>query len=384
MRIGVDARPLSREMTGIPRVVECVLVELAKLDQRNDYFLYSNRAFSLPFDNPRWHKRVHAYIPFLPGTFWLQTEARRMVSHDRLDLFWATDHILPLSLPRQVRTVLTAHDLVWRLFPETKTWYYMMVHRMFAERSARRADGVVAVSEATKRDFENLLKVPAERITVAHLGVGSLFRPHEASAAIKYVVEKFAISPRYLCTVGTIQPRKNLVTLIEAIGILKKRGQLEHQLVVAGARGWKNSEVDRSMQRSGLGEQDVRLLGFVPDDDLRLLYSGAAAFVFPSWYEGFGLPVLEAMACGVPVVASNAASIPEVAQGAAILVRPDRPEEFADAIRRVSGDNDLRAALIRLGFERARQFQWTTTAAKILQCLEETAGSTARLQPAKG
>jgi glycosyltransferase involved in cell wall biosynthesis len=383
MRIGVDARPLSREMTGIPRVVRSVLVELEKLDRKNDYFLYSNKDFSLPFDNPRWHKRVHSSLSFLPGTFWLQTEARRMVYHDGLDLFWATDHILPLSLPRQVRTVLTAHDLVWRLFPETKTWYYMLVHRMFAEKSARKADKVIAVSEATKHDLEDLLKIPAEKIEVAHLGVGSLFRPHEASAAVKYVVEKFAISPRYLCTVGTVQPRKNLATLIEAIGILKKRGQLEHQLVVAGARGWKNSELDRSIQRSGLAEQEVRFLGFVPDDDLPLLYSGAAAFVFPSLYEGFGLPVLEAMACGVPVVASNTSSIPEVAQDAALLVRPECPEEYAEAIRRVWSDAELRSTLILRGLQRAQRFQWTTTAAKILRLFEETAFPMSQARPAE-
>jgi glycosyltransferase involved in cell wall biosynthesis len=373
MRIGIDARPLSRELTGIPRVLQNILFELEKLDRENVYFLYSNKDFSLPFNNPRWHKRVRSFPSFLPGSLWLQRDVRRMADHDHLDLFWATYHILPLGLPRSVRTVLTAHDLVWRLFPETMTWYSMLVHRMFTERSAQKADKIIAVSEATKNDLESLLHVPAEKIAVIHLGVGSPFRPHDPSAAVKYLVERFGVAPRYVCTVGTVQPRKNLVTLIEAIGILKKRGQLAHQLVVAGARGWKNSNVDRLIQRSGLTEQEVRFLGFVPDDDLPLLYSGAAVFVFPSLYEGFGLPVLEAMACGVPVVASNVSSIPEVARDAAILVSPRCPEEFADAVRRVGEDAGLRSTLIRKGLQRAQQFQWTAAATKLLRLFEETA-----------
>jgi glycosyltransferase involved in cell wall biosynthesis len=182
------------------------------------------------------------------------------------------------------------------------------------------------------------------------------------------MASKYGTSENYICAVGTVEPRKNLVTLLEAVAILR-RGKWNYQLVLAGMPGWKNSGVYDTVKRLRLADADVLFLGHVPDDDMPLLYCGSRLFVFPSLYEGFGIPLAEAMACGTPVVASNSSSIPEVVQDAAVLVSPRSPEEFAGAIRRVLSDSGLRGLLIARGLRRAAEFSWESSARKVLDVL---------------
>jgi glycosyltransferase involved in cell wall biosynthesis len=182
---------------------------------------------------------------------------------------------------------------------------------------------------------------------------------------------KYGVSETYICAVGTIEPRKNLSTLAGSVAFLGKRARFPFQLVIAGGEGWRNSGLHRSVLRAGLSEGNVKFLGFVPEEDLPLLYSGASAFVFPSLHEGFGLPLVEAMACGVPIVASNVSSIPEVVLDAGLLVPPQAPEAFADAIFRVTNDCDLRSRLITKGIERSRLFRWDKAAREVLQVFNQ-------------
>jgi glycosyltransferase involved in cell wall biosynthesis len=170
--------------------------------------------------------------------------------------------------------------------------------------------------------------------------------------------------------VGTLGPHKNLITLVEAVKVLRDRGELSFQLLVVGAQGRKNSQVREVLRSSSLSDKDIRFLGFVPDEDLPMLYSASSLFVLPSLYEGFGLPLAEAMACGVPVVASNTSSIPEVAGDAALLVPPTQPEAFAEAILRVRGDKGLRRAMIEKGLMQAAGFRWDTSARQHLACMQ--------------
>jgi len=366
MRIGIDARPLAGPRTGMFRVLNSIILQLERIDAANEYYLYSGRDFLLPFANPRWHKRVGSRILFVPGTLWLQVPALRLMRQDQLDVFWGTCHVLPLGLPATVSAVVTIHDVVWRMYPATMTRFNWVVHSLLVEPSVRKARAVMVPSMSTARDVERFLGVSASKIRLATHGVSPNFQPQEVGLAAESMARKYGIAKEYILTVGTVEPRKNLVTLMEAMKIFRKETALSHQLVIAGGRGWKQQYIASSLQRWGLTASDVRFLDFVPDEDLALLYAGAAVFVFPSLYEGFGLPLVEAMACGVPVVASNVSSIPEVVQDAAILVPPRDARQFAQSIAAMISDAALRSSLIAKGLERARTFCWSEAAKQVL------------------
>jgi glycosyltransferase involved in cell wall biosynthesis len=374
LKIGIDARPLARGQAGISRVAYSTVRELERLDDHNQYYLYCNRHFDLPFENPRWQKTVQPLYSLLPGSLWLQSRAfARAARNDGLDVFWGTSFILPAGLPKATRKVLTIHDLVWRRYPQSMSWYNRMLSRAYTERSISRADVIVAFSQSTKRDLESELQVPAEKIKVMRLGVDAHFRPSEPARAARRIAQKYGCSENYILSVGTVEPRKNLAALIEAIGILKGQGKLAYQLVVAGAKGWGKSRIAESIRKWKLTERDVKFLGFIPEEDLPLLYSGAAVLVFPSVYEGFGLPLVEAMACGVAIVASNTSSIPEVVEDAALLASPYDSEAMAAGILRLLSDTQLRLALIERGLRRAQSYTWEATAREVFHIFTEVA-----------
>jgi glycosyltransferase involved in cell wall biosynthesis len=369
MRIGIDARPLAVQAAGVPRVVSSLVRELEKIDEANSYYLYSHREFSLPFRNPRWLKRIGWRVSRLPGIVWFLTEGRRAILEDNLDIFWSAMYIPHLALPPRVATILTVHDLEWRLYPQTMSLKTYYAHRLLVWPSVQKVDRIISDSESTARDLQRVLHFPESRIEVIHLGVDSAFRPQDRVKAAEYVAGKYGVSKDYVLAVGTVQPRKNLATLVKAWKILRDRAAPCCQLVVAGARGWKNTELDETIRRLGLTGDEIRFLGVVPEEDLPVLYSGSSVFVFPSLYEGFGLPLLEAMACGVPVIASNTSSVPEVVGDAALLVSPTEPEAFAEAILRVRSDDNLRRAKVEKGLSRAAGFNWGRAAAQLLDCM---------------
>jgi glycosyltransferase involved in cell wall biosynthesis len=369
MRIGINAVPLSRVRAGAARMIRSVIEQWREIDRENCYYLYSDRNFELPWVDDRWRKRIRSPIPLLPGTLWLQTVGRRMILRDRLDVFWGTNNMLPLGLPSQIAKVVTIHDLIWLFHPETADPFSRCMYWLFAERSARQADRIIAVSQSTARDLERVWKVPESRIEVVHHGVGPAYRPQDRRAAAEHVASKYGVSKDYIMTVGTVVPHKNLVTLVEAMRILRTRGELSFQLLVVGAKGWKSSKLLAAVQGAGLTDRHIRFLGFAPEEDLPMLYSGSSSFVFPSLYEGFGLPLVEAMACGVPIVASDASSIPEVVGDAALFVPPTQPEALAEAILRVRSDDDLRRTMTEKGLCRATCFCWEKAARQLLECL---------------
>lgn len=383
MRIGVDASPLCSPFpaTGIPRSLREILRELQKLDQENEYRLYSKCDFDLPLENRRWRKCIHPRIPYLLGNLYLRDGVTRNGRQDDLDVFWTTrTHAFPLGLSPTVARVLTVYDLVWLLYPETMETVNRLAQALFAARGIRDAHRIIAISESTRRGLIERTAAPSDKVDVVHLGADSRFAARNRLESARFVATQYGVSPDYICTVGTVEPRKNIITLIEAVKILRDRNQLRHQFVIAGASGWKNSSIYAGVQRCGLTEGEVKFLGRVPDEDLPLLYSGAALFVFPSFYEGFGLPLVEAMASGVPVVASNTSSVPEVVQDAGILVSPRRPEEFADAIARVIADSALSRTLVENGLKHAREFTWAAAAMKTRRVLEQAAQAIGRLR----
>jgi glycosyltransferase involved in cell wall biosynthesis len=364
VRIGVDASPLVGQQTGVQTYIINILAELAKIDATNDYFLYSNGDFENPVGGGRWQKRVGHGLGAAVALLWLQTQALRMIQEDRIDIFWGTFHFLPLLLPETTKTVLTIHDLVFHWFPETLTRRSVLSHRLCAQRSAAKADILIPNSQSTARDVRSVFHVGDGKIQVVYPGVDTdFFHPHPKEEAMRYLRHEYGLSARYILTVGTVEPRKNQAALIKAFARLRKESHIDHQLVVVGGVGWKSAHVFDLVRQLKLGD-DVRFLGHIPEG-LPMLYSGAEVFVFPSLYEGFGFPPLEAMACGCPVVVSDNSSLPEVVGEAGLLVEAEDVAGLAEMIGCVLSHCPLRERMIACGLEQARTFSWEKCAAGI-------------------
>jgi len=276
-------------------------------------------------------------------------------------LFHAAEHLLlPL---RGVPTVLTVHDLIFRRYPQhhkpLNRWYLNATLPLYC----RRADHIIAVSEQTKRDVMAAYGVPADKISVIYEAADARFRPQPAEAVAE-VRARYRLPDRYLLFVGTIEPRKNLGRVLAAFERLHAEG-LTDALVIVGKRGWLYDDFFARLEQSPV-KRAVLFPGFVPDADLPAIYAGAQALAFPSEFEGFGLPVLEAMACGAPVVCSNSSSLPEVAGDAALRVDPADTDAITAALRRVVADADLAAELARRGVAQAARFSWQRAAAETL------------------
>ncbi len=273
------------------------------------------------------------------------------------ELFHATEHLLPPL--RGVPTVLTVHDMIFKLFPEHQKrlnyWYLNATMPLYC----RRADAVVTVSESSKRDILTYYRLDPAKVTVIYEAASAEFVP-ALPACLEEVRRRHGLPEQFLIHVGTIEPRKNLTRLIEALRRLRDGG-LPIPLLVVGGRGWLYDELFRRLEELEMGDV-VRFSGYVPSADLPILYSAATAAVTPSVYEGFGLPLLEAMACGTPVVCSNASSLPELGGQAAHYFDPYDLEEMAGAIRAVWTDPELQAEMRQRGLAQAARFSWQRAA----------------------
>lgn len=295
----------------------------------------------------------------------------------RIDVFHGMDHVGIPFVGRTAKTVVTVHDVIVLILPETFMPRHRLVVRTALARVRRKADRVIVPSQAVKRDVVRRLGVPVDRVVVTPEGCEPRFRPVR-SAGVLRAAAKYGLPPRYVLAVGTLEPRKNLTTLLRAFARLRRDGGVdpELRLVLAGARGWLDEPIFQTVRSLGL-EEAVHFPGFIDDDDLPAVYGGAALFVFPSLYEGFGLPLLEAMACGVPVVTSNVSSLPEVAGDAALLVDPRDEAGLAAAVARGLRDGALRDRLRAAGLARARQFSWEATARRTLDAYTSVVGESA-------
>lgn len=271
------------------------------------------------------------------------------------DLFHAADHLLPPLAG--CKSVFTLYDLTTVKFPQTHSALNRWFSQLMLPRFLRRADKILAISECTRRDALDLYHLPAAKIITIPLGV-SIYPAAGPAQNSDQVQARYHLPPQYLLYVGTIEPRKNLPVLFSA---LQQANLPDLKLVVVGKKGWLYEQTFRQLQELGLGSR-VLFTGFVPDEELLPIYQKASAFVFPSLYEGFGLPVLEAMACGAPVICSNASSLPEVAGEAAILVPPADVRGWSQAIAHITQNEGLRAQLREAGLRQAARFSWASTA----------------------
>jgi glycosyltransferase involved in cell wall biosynthesis len=370
MRIGIYAQPLSRQLTGIGNYVKGLVELLPRIAPEHEYVLYSNRPTVFSCSDGEFRHQVDWQFRMVPGAIWLLGRGARLARHDRLDVYWATTAILPLGMPHDVLKVVTVYDMVWLRYPETSTRYNVLVQTLCARKAIAEADSVVVISRSVQDELIDALNVPREKINLVYPGVAGCYRPQSHAEAAEYISHKYGVPQRYLATAGIVHPRKNQQFLARVMGILKNNGRLNCPLLVAGSIGWKNSRLFLEIKAAGLTENDIRFLGYIPDEDMPRFYAGAQAFLFPTLYEGFGLPPVEAMACGTPVIASDSPAMPEVLGDAAILLPLADPNGFAAAISAVLSDAQLRKDLRSKGIQRAQHFRYESSSRQLLEIFE--------------
>jgi glycosyltransferase involved in cell wall biosynthesis len=366
MRICIDTSPAVHHRAGLGRYAQELTTALLALDPENEYIAFYTRPAEAQVDPPL--DRLPHLTTNLPTKPWRMSALLAHfvgVPQDRLfpsaDVFHATDHLLP-RLSR-VKSVFTLHDLIYQFYPETHKPLNRWFLTLMMPRFLRAADAVISVSESTKSDAMRFYGLGETKIQVIHEGVHARFRP-APSDAISAVRRKYGLVGGFILSLGTIEPRKNLTSLLEAYHVLKNQGA-RRKLVIVGKKGWLYADFFRRLRELGL-EDEVIFPGFVPDDDLPALYSAADLFVFPSLYEGFGLPVLEAMACGVPVITSNTSSLPEVAGEAALLIDPRDIGGLVKAIQLTLADEQTRTEMRDQGVQQAAKFSWEKAARETL------------------
>lgn len=285
------------------------------------------------------------------------------------DVFHCSQHTA--NLPRRTPTSATVFDLSCWTMPETHTVANVIATRRYGEKTLKVCDGLIAISAHARCDAIEILRIPPERIRVIYPGVSAPFF-HVTPQQVEDVRMKFGLHAPYLLFVGCIEPRKNIPNLIRAYHCLPQSIQREVELVIAGPFGWASEDVRTMLSASGAS---VRYLGYVPEADLPGLFGGARMLLYPSYYEGFGLPVAQALAAGTPVIASACSCLPEVVGGAGLLVNPDNIEEISNAIERVLSNDDLARDLSAKGKVRAEAFRWSQCASQSLEFFHELAGS---------
>jgi len=382
MRIAIDVRH-SRDY-GIGTYIRNMVQSLARIDDENRYILAGRKEDLREFGElpPNFRRAV---FPRSDSGFLNQVSFPLFLRRLKPDLCHVPLNAAPLLMPQPY--IVTIHDMSSLLFPDVQqveTNSIRHQYRLFRfRRSLLRAQHIIAVSKSTQRDVEDLLNVPHGRISQIYSAPDPRFLEHShfaSSGSLAYeaweeerkkTLERYQINYPFLLYAGSVRPQKNVPRLVEAFAVL--RNELENhpqykdlRLIIIGDEMWKHPQVRRMVIQTRM-EPFVRFFGFVPFDTLRVFYSAATAFVFPSLYEGFGMPPLEAMASGTPVVCSGSSSLPEVVGDAAVLVNPENVFDIARGIREILMDGDLRASLIVRGHEQARTYHWDRTARQVLE-----------------
>jgi len=360
MRIGIDARLVYYRQAGIGQYILRLAEALAEMDQENEFILLQSRK----------HKQAIISQPnFKRASLWTPSHHRLEqwtlpleVSLQGLDVLHSPDFIPPFR--RNYKSVITVHDLAFLFYPNILTKesarYYGQI-----DQAVRDTDHIIAVSRSTRRDITHHLGVSEDEITVIYEAANPIYRPLDDERLLRQVKEKYHLPDDFFLFVSTIEPRKNVPTLLRAYRQLLDSYKRSEALVLAGERGWLFNEVFAVVEDLDL-ESNALFLGRVPVEDLLYLYNSAKLLVHPAVYEGFGLPPLEAMACGTPVIVSNVSSLPEVVGDAALLVDPENVSELTVAMWRLLTDEDLRADMREKGLKRAAHFSWEKAARETL------------------
>jgi glycosyltransferase involved in cell wall biosynthesis len=372
MRFAIDATSIPRQMAGAGVYTYNLIRALAAVDRENEYVVFTkgNAFDDLNRDNPPFHT-VHVSLGSRPARLlWEQLALPVHLRRQKIDVLLSPHHTAPLVVAGS-RRVITFHDLTFFLLPDRYPRKRRIYFQKVSWATARVAAALICPSQAVRDDIVRILHVRPEKVHPIAEAAAPEFQPIKDKAALEKLRSRYGLPERFILNVGSLEPGKNRATLLKAYALLRKRG-LEQKLVVAGQKAWKFEGDLGLMEELGLGG-DVTFTGYVTPEEMPALYNAADLFVFPSLYEGFGLPVIEAMACGVPVVASNLSAIPEVAGEAALLVDPRDADQLCDSMERILRDKRLHATLRRRGLARAKGFSWERAARETVEVYQEVA-----------
>ena len=381
MHIGINAQLLSFSQNyrngGVSRYIRYLLTELAKRPGKHEYTVFVNGqdiVERLPAEHPQ--------ITYFPASWpesqpaariaWEQFTLPKLIHQKHIDVLHSPVNILPELLPHRCAGVITLHDLAFLRFPNVLTRSKRLYHRTFTLRSMRHATMIISVSESTKQDAAELVGIPSARIQTVYPCVDSQFSNVPKEEEVQAFRKKQGLMDGFLLYLGTLEPRKNITTLIEAYAQSRKTYAIREKLVLAGGKGWLYDEIFERVQQLDL-ETEVIFPGFVSDAEQRFWYAAASAFVYPSLYEGFGIPVAEALASGIPVVTSNVSSLPEAGADIALCIDPHNVEAMAAAIYTALTEQALRQKCRTMAPLIAQRFSTQKMAEQTIRVYEQAA-----------
>jgi glycosyltransferase involved in cell wall biosynthesis len=377
MRIGIDATALPSRPVGAGNYIIQLIRAIAKYTMINVHLPDGSQSDRMEFiifvqrsrldllgiqETPNLHSITLPNFSPLKRLLWEQISLPKLAISHQLDLLHSLHYTMPLAFPGY--KVVTFHDMTFFLFPHLHTLPKRYFFRFFIRTSSRRAAALIADSENTRQDTIRLAGVSPDKIFTVQLGVTQEFRPLRDNTILQQARQKYHLPDHFLLYVGMIEPRKNLSTLLKAFA--KVADQMpDHRLVIVGPKGWMVDNIHQQTDQLRISDK-VYFTGYVERDDLPLIYNLAEVFIYPSTYEGFGLPVLEAMACGTPVISSNVSSMPEILGDAGVLIAPNNPQALGQSLLDLINDPMERQRLSLKGLERASAFTWEHTAEKTI------------------
>jgi len=380
MKIGIDIRPLmEKEYSGVSEYTLNLVKAILAQDRENEYKLFYNSGRDISGRMPEFKNEnaeiASTHYPNKIFNYLLQKTLRYPEIDKMLgvDIFWLPNPSF-ISLSRKAKKILTIHDLSWLRCPNffslrRNLWHYIIN----IKKLIRESDKIIAVSENTKNDIMDLTGVSGSKVEVIYSGIDEELRViGKNDQSLKEVKKKYNLADKFILFLGTQEPRKNIVGLIKAYNEFRKNstGGKEVGLAIAGGKGWKERGVLGEWKKSKY-QEDIKFLNYIPRQDKVYLYNLASVFVYPSFYEGFGFPPLEAMACGLPTITAFSSSLPEVAGEVSLLVDPYKTGEIAQAIERVLSDDNLKNDLIERGREKASEFSWQKAVGKYIDIFKK-------------
>jgi len=368
---------MTKNKTGVGEYTDNLLNAIFLLDKKNNYYLFYNSHKNqekniprYPYDNVHYVCLKYSNKLLNLGLFLNLIQIQKLIDVP-LD-WWYSPNFNFLSLSKNIHRLLTVHDLSFELFPEFYTikqrlWHWAIRPR----RQCQLANVIITPSENTKRDLVDYYKIKPEKIKVIYPGISPDFSltENKLSELKSLIIKKYNLPENFILFIGSIEPRKNIPTLIKAFEKLPANISNEYSLIIVGATGWKNNDIYKLATKSSISNK-IKFLGYIPNNEKPAFYALSQLFVFPSYYEGFGFPIVEAMTMKTPIISSNRSSLSEISNDSVYLINPNRPDELNHAIKKIITENPLKKHLIEKGFLTSQQFSWTKAAAQWLDILE--------------
>jgi len=366
MLIGIDASAgWIKTKTGAENYAKNLILALAKIDRKNQYILYSPGPLDADFGNlpTNFKIKILKYIKF-----WTHTKLAWEMFRNPPDILFSPSHVLPPLSPK--KSVITVHDFAWKYFPEAYSKTSLWLQKVAVERAKRKKAQIIVYTQSTLRDLKKFYKISNSKISFVPMGFDRMHYQKIKACLPAGMACSAEIAGPYILSVGRLEKRKNTAGIIKSYLLLRQEKKIKDKLVLVGKPGIGYGEIKNLINGADEIKKDIIETGYVNDKELRVLYSGASLFVFPSLVEGFGFPILEAFAAEIPVVTSNISSMPEVTNGAALLVNPKKPFEIAAAMSQILNKPALRRSLVLKGRSRLKYYSWENCARETLKVFE--------------